>query len=325
MFSKLSVITILFSVLSWTNVNANAEAGTHPLQRLAQENKGEKFEQDRQAILAMTGKYRVTFDFTETVSFVEGYKLKDRALSQGDEIVNVIVDKETFISLQHILLVGGQQKIVVKHWRQDWIYEPKEIFEYIGANKWRRKELSSQERKGKWAQLVYQVDDSPRYAAVAEWVHELGLSSWTSPVSWRPLPRRDATKRDDYDVLAAVNRHVITPDGWVHEQDNTKLILRSEPRALVRESGVNTYKKFNELNSVIAESYWQVTKSYWAGVRAKWADITRTNGQFGLTVKGEPYQLYDPILDLAKEVHDGKLSPEKALSKAHGIIDRFVK
>ena len=30
------------------------------------------FEQDRQSILAMAGDYKVTFDFTETVSFVEG-------------------------------------------------------------------------------------------------------------------------------------------------------------------------------------------------------------------------------------------------------------
>ena len=35
------------------------------------------FEQDRDSILAMTGDYKVTFDFTETVSFVNGYELKD--------------------------------------------------------------------------------------------------------------------------------------------------------------------------------------------------------------------------------------------------------
>ena len=111
-----------------------------------------KFEQDRQAILAMAGDYHVTFDFIETVSFVEGYDLKDRKLSGGNEIVRVIEDTGDFISLQHILVVGGDQKFPIKHWRQDWRYEPDEVLTFVGGNAWVARPVSEAERDGAWSQ-----------------------------------------------------------------------------------------------------------------------------------------------------------------------------
>ena len=64
------------------------------------------FEQNRQSILAMAGDYKVTFDFTETVSFVDGYELKEPKLSGGHESVRVIEDRGDFISLA--TLAGGR-------------------------------------------------------------------------------------------------------------------------------------------------------------------------------------------------------------------------
>ena len=281
-----------------------------------------QFEYDRKAILAMAGNYRVTFNFIETVSFVENYELKDSSISRGNEVVEVIADDGTFISLQHLLVIG--EDTIIKHWRQDWVYEPKEVFEYIGDNSWRRKKLSEEERTGKWAQLVYQVDDSPRYAAVAEWKHEHGTSSWTPPETWRPLPRRDATKRDDYDVLACVNRHVITPAGWVHEQDNTKLVMRGGIQALAREVGVNTYRKSDDFQTTPAISYWKATAAFWAGVREKWTQIAEENETYGLTVKGEAVELYNPLLGLAKAVESGETEIDAAIQKARAVIEKFT-
>ena len=45
------------------------------------------FEKDREAILAMAGDYKVTFDFQETVALTDGYELKEDKLSGGYEIV----------------------------------------------------------------------------------------------------------------------------------------------------------------------------------------------------------------------------------------------
>ncbi|MEO1642471.1 MAG: DUF6607 family protein, partial [Pseudomonadota bacterium] len=166
----------------------------------------ETFERDRTSILAMAGNYRVTFDFTETVSLQSNYEIKDPKISSGYEMVRVLEDTGEFISLQHILLVGSKNDpFVVKHWRQDWQYEPERVLVFLGGNAWGWEDVSKQDSTGAWAQTVYQVDDSPRYGAVGQWTYEDGLAEWTPPREWRPLPRRDMTTRDDYHAINAVN------------------------------------------------------------------------------------------------------------------------
>lgn len=284
-----------------------------------------KFEQDRQAILAMAGDYRVKFDFTETVALSPDYELKDRKLSGGHEIVRIIADEGDFISLQHILVVGGDEKFPVKHWRQDWRYEPGDVLVFIGGNAWETRRLAKADSKGKWSQTVYQVDDAPRYGAVAAWSHEDGVSSWNPPAEWRPLPRRDATTRGDYHAIDAVNRHTITPEGWVHEQENTKLVLDgAAPRALVREIGVNTYTHFDDFEIAIGDDYWTATKDFWAAVRSEWDRIEGASPRFGLTIQGEPQELYDKLLAVAQAVEKGETPLDAAAAEARAIIADYT-
>lgn len=284
----------------------------------------QKFEQDREAILAMVGNYRVSFDFRETVAFADGYELKEPKLSGGDEVVRVLEDRGDFISMQHILVVGGDDKFPVKHWRQDWIYEPESVLVFVGGNAWEKRPLSPQERKGKWAQIVYQVDDAPRYGAVAAWTHDNGVSEWTPPAEWRPLPRRDATTRNDYQTIKAVNRHAITPEGWVHEQDNTKMVLKGEAKKLVREIGVNTYRKFDDFDIAVADEYWAETKDYWAAVRDVWTRMETENDAFAITLVGEPEELYFQILGLAEAVRSNEKTAAEAAAEARIIIADYT-
>ena len=65
-----------------------------------------KFEKDRLAILSMEGRYRVYFDFMETMGFVEGYIPTQPYQSWATEYVKVIEDEKDFISLQHITAVS---------------------------------------------------------------------------------------------------------------------------------------------------------------------------------------------------------------------------
>ncbi|MEL6694080.1 MAG: DUF6607 family protein [Pseudomonadota bacterium] len=283
------------------------------------------FAQDRESILAMTGDFKVTFDFKETVSFVEGYELKEPKLSGAHESVRVVEDRGDFISLQHLLVVGPDESpFVVKHWRQDWKYEPARVLMFVGGNAWAWQDVPASERAGTWSQTVYQVDDAPRYGAVGSWTYEDGIAEWTPPQEWRPLPRRDMTTRDDYHAVDAVNRHVVMPWGWVHEQDNSKLILDGDPQALAREVGVNTYLAFDDYPVAAAEDYWAGTADYWAGVRAEWNRIEAEYEQFAITIKGETEALYGPILTLADEVRAGEKELEPALVEAREVIDSFV-
>lgn len=301
-------------------------AATAPLAAAAIASEQAKFEQDRQAILAMAGDYDVDFDFLETVAFAPGYALKPDQLSGGDEVVRVIEDRGTFISLQHILVVGGpDMKMPIKHWRQDWEYQPASVLIFTGGNAWETRAVPEAERAGRWSQTVYQVEDSPRYGAVGAWTHANGVSEWTGKAEWRPLPRREATVRKDYDVVIAVNRHAITPTGWVHEQDNSKLSLKGDkPQIIAREMGLNTYTKDTRFQAKIATDYWSATKDYWALVRAEWDRLEASAPVFGLTVKGEPEPLYGPLLDYADKVQAGEMTVAAAGKEAAAVIAKLT-
>jgi len=144
-----------------------------------------KPEQDRRAILAMAGTYRVTFDFLEVTSFGVRDEPTAPYQSWGTEKVYVDADDGKSISLVHILEMRVMQQdgsisepMVTKHWRQDWVYEPTHIVEYKGRDRWERKALAPGETKGAWAQSVYQVDESPRYASIGTWQHSASFSTW---------------------------------------------------------------------------------------------------------------------------------------------------
>jgi hypothetical protein len=56
---------------------------------------GSNFEKDRKVILAMTGEYRVVFEFIETVVFKNNYEIARPYQSWGTEYVFTIADKKT--------------------------------------------------------------------------------------------------------------------------------------------------------------------------------------------------------------------------------------
>lgn len=282
-------------------------------------------EADRQAILAMEGEYEVTFAFTEFLPIDPDYELRPSTETPAREVVIVIADEPGYISLQHLLLVGDREDpMVIKHWRQDWQYEPSRLMAYRGFGSWEMEEVSADAARGAWSQTVYQVDDSPRYAGLARWEHAEGASTWTPDVSWRPLPRRDATTRDDYDTIAAVNRHTVTAWGWTHEQDNSKLVLRDgSPRELVREHGINTYRRAELTGADNAHRYWAATADYWADVRAAWDEIMLAS-EFSVEDDAEGTLLYGPVLSEGQAVFMGARETGEAFENAADIIETRV-
>ncbi|MGF1634472.1 MAG: DUF6607 family protein [Phycisphaerae bacterium] len=265
-------------------------------------------EADRAAILAMAGRYTIDFNFAETVPLADGYELKKPYHAEATELVEVIEDAGDTITLQHILVLDNEenpgQKRVVKHWRQTWVYEDDRILEYAGDRTWRTRTLSPAEAAGTWSQQVFQVDDGPRYESFGAWNHAAGTSSWQGNATWRPLPRREYTKRDDYDVLVAANRHTITPAGWVHEQDNAKLVTRDgRQELLVREVGLNTYARTPDADLAAGETYWQKTAPFWAEVRKQWTQIlSRDEVRLHADVDGLP--LHSLFFDYAMDVEE---------------------
>lgn len=285
-----------------------------------------RFEQDRQAILAQAGDYRVRFDMRETVAFQPGYEPLEPKLSGGHEIVRVIQDDGRFISLQHILVMEhGGQVHVIKHWRQDWTYEPETVLTYAGPDQWTLTPVAESERAGAWSQTVWQTDDSPRYGGVGRWSHEDGLIQWASNETWRPLARRDATRNPVYDRYSGTNRHALTPLGWVHLQDNLKLGSGQGDEggltAYVQEDVVNTYNHFDGFDPAPGDVYWTATSDYWAAVRGAWDEVVAAHG--GITLEEEPQAgaVTGPILmGLADQIQSGDTTTEAAIAEARRTI-----
>lgn len=234
--------------------------------------------EDRAAILAMQGEYAVTFRFEETVPLAAGYEARESKDSGAREVVILVEDSPSKIVLQHLLVAPNGH--VTKHWRQDWAFEAPSRFEFVADQTWRVRALSTEETAGKWTQCVFEVSDAPRYCGTGAWNHKYGNATWTSDRSWRPLPRREYTTREDYNALNVENRHTITPFGWTHEQDNTKTVREGERtvRTLTREFGFNDYRRTTETDFGPAYRYWQATAPFWAEVRARWQAAMDTGG-----------------------------------------------
>ncbi|HTU66567.1 MAG TPA: DUF6607 family protein [Steroidobacteraceae bacterium] len=259
------------------------------------------FEADRRAILSMAGEFEVKFRFDETVSLREGYELKHDTAG-GFETVIVAEDTGKRIVLQHIL-VSKDGEHVVKHWRQDWTYEDRDLREFAGGRTWTARHLSAREARGAWTQAVYEVNDGPRYESIGHWDHEGAYASWQSAVTWRPLPRREYSTRKDYDVLLAVNRQAITPWGWVHEQDNTKWDRgnRDGHPYIARELGVNEYRRITTFDFAPARAYFDRTKGYWRAVRATWDRLLAGSKPLEVAGGAEVAEALDRVYELANE------------------------
>ncbi len=281
------------------------------------------FERDRQSILEMTGDYRVRFNFNETVPFVSDYTPLEPKTSGGYESVRVVEDRGDFIMLQHLLVAEHEgQSFVIKHWRQDWSYEPRNVLVYERQNYWTLANVAAAERRGAWSQTVWQTDDSPRYGGVGRWNYDNGRTIWISGPTARPLARRDAIRNPPYTRYNSINRHALTPTGWVHEQDNEKLGMRDgQLVAIVHEDGVNTYDRFSDYPVAAADAYWADTQDYWAGVRQAWDDAIACRRGVWVEEQAEWGSVVSQqLMGLADNIHHDEAQTQPALAEARAAI-----
>ena len=287
--------------------------------RAVQEPGLSKFERDRRAILAMAGGYRTSFDFLETVGFTPGFAPARPYQSWGTEFIYVVEDNGTFIRLQHLMVMfvadrdgKVQGPFVQKHWRQDWRYEDTDLHVFVGRNRWVRQERTADEARGRWSQAVFQVDDSPRYEALGEWEHYGTYSAWTSGRTARPLPRRETTVRSDYHILEGVNRHTLTPTGWVQEEENLKLVLdeHGQPVAdapyLARELGVARYEQIVDFDFSAGDRYWQRSGAFWRDVRAAWDAVYAERDTFEYLEEVDGQEMFVPFFEYAARLDEGE-------------------
>lgn len=259
------------------------------------------------SILAMKGEYNVDFAFDETVLLKPDYERAPASRSAGSEVVIVLEDTPTRVVLQH-LLVSPKNGHVTKHWRQDWVYEAPTRFEYSADQTWQVRAIPAAVTTGAWTQCVYEVSDAPRYCGTGKWDHRNGVSTWTSDTTWRPLPRRELTRRSDYNGLVGINQHTITPKGWSHEQFNTKVVRGADgsQTPVAREFGFNDYVRTTEVDFKPAYDYWTATAGYWAKVRQRWEGFLTKAPGARMKTKPDGMQFIIPLFTQAQDIQDGK-------------------
>ena len=276
------------------------------------------FAADRADILAMAGNFRVRFDMQESTPWQAGYTPLDRKISGGNEVVRVIEDTGRKIVLQHMLVVTIEgESHIIKHWRQDWEYEPARVLVYSDRNRWSFEEVPERMRAGRWSQTVWQVDDSPRYGGWGQFEEQGGVRRWRSSWTWRPLARRDAIRNPVYDRYTAINRHQTSPDGWIHWQDNIKMGLQDGRLVpIVQEYVLNSYTRFNDYDVAAADAYWTATQGYWAAVRAAWADVATRNNGIAIEEEAQAGTIISArLLTIADEVQAGTKTEGAAIAE----------
>ena len=110
-----------------------------------------KLNKDRNSILKMCGCFEIEFKFSETFNYSEdeNYVPSKNYRSFALEAAIPIINDKKKISIQHLLIVGyGSDKAVIKHWRQDWIFENRDFYEYASNNRWNYKKKKSSDVKG---------------------------------------------------------------------------------------------------------------------------------------------------------------------------------
>ena len=105
------------------------------------------------------------------------------------------------------------------------------------------------------------------------------------------------TKRKDYNLMIRSNRHQITDDGWVHIQDNKKILKNNnETTLLAEEKGINTYNKVLNKKCSLAESWWHENKDKWTSVRNTWEKIYDKKKDLQINEKVDGMRLYEYLL-----------------------------
>lgn len=263
----------------------------------------------------LCGCFNVDFQYAETFAPDTTYKYHDREHLGALELALPIVKTDKKIVIQHLLLVDSS--IIVKHWREEWEYESPVLWNYTGDKTWVKEELKPEQYKGKWTQTVWEVDDAPRYQGVGQWITTDGKTFWQNTTN-APLPRREYSVRSDYNILKRGNRLILTSGGWLHEQDNEKIIKQGQKETLlVKEKGYNDYTHTDNSKCASAIAWWNKQADFWTVVRTEWQNLFAKTRTITLQSKVDGKRLDQYFSELytkwsSKQITNSELSQQTA-------------
>ncbi len=254
---------------------------------------------EQQAIKSLCGCFEIEFKYAETFSSDSNYKQHEPYTASALEWVNMEESSDKKYVMQHLLLVTDQ--MIIKHWREDWEYEKSNWWQFKGKGNWLHTAQTTPAVKGQWTQTVWEVDDAPRYQGTSKWIDNDGKYYWENTVD-APLPRREYTHRSDYNILKRKNRIVVNDGGWVHEQDNIKILREdTKDKIVAEEKGYNTYKKVADSKCEKAAAWWKEHKEFWAVARETWDEALSSKKNFTLLPKVDDKSIAEQFTALEKQ------------------------
>ncbi len=277
----------------------------------------------REVVDKLCGCFEVDFKYAETFSPDASYKYHEREETGGvAELALPIEVSDKKIVIQHLLVVSP--KMIVKHWREEWTYENPVIWKYEGDKVWVKTMVPAEQVKGKWTQTVWEVSDEPRYQGFSQFTNLDGKIVWQNTTD-APLPRREYSVRSDYNILQRTNRISFNDSGYLHEQDNLKIVrANGKDKLLVAEKGLNTYKKLEDKECAAATEYWEKNKEYWGVVRKIWDEYVAKATRIELKTKVDGKVLSDYLMTMAKDYADKKITEKDLYSKVKEQITKFI-
>lgn len=272
---------------------------------------------ETEAIKSLCGCYDVDFKYAETFASNKDYQYAKPYHVGGLEYIVPIEVSTKKIMIQHLLVV--EDSMVIKHWREDWEYEKKDLWLFSKDATW--KKTIAPNTKGAWTQTVWEVDDAPRYQGASKWIENDGKYYWENTTD-APLPRREYTKRSDYNVTRRTNRIYHTDTGWMHEQDNDKVIRADGAKdvVLAQEKGYNNYIKTDDKKCAFAKYWWEKNKDFWVTIRQVWDEEMKNKTELHLLSEVDKQKLYEKL----DEVQDLNLSGDALKAKAKETLELYI-
>jgi len=139
-----------------------------------------------------------------------------------------------------------------------------------------------------------------------------------------PLPRREFTKRSDYNILKRTNRIVVSEKGYVHEQDNQKILRKANQadRIIAEEKGYNTYIRLADSECASAVAFWTAAESaYWTDVREAWELKMKASKRIKIQNKVDGNLLYE-ALDM---LYAQQLPTIERKKEIQAVLSKYVK
>ena len=174
--------------------------------------------------------------------------------------------------------------MVTKHWRQDWTYEPAEIVEYQGLDRWQRRKLTTAEIRGR---LVAGGLPGGRVAALREHralaaQRELLYLAQRRHLASAAAPRMECPQRlPAADRYESPHRHPDRlvpgreqPQDSAHRQRTLSATSLTSPASMA----FARYERIRDADFAGADRYYERTKEFWDRVRDRWNERLRQAG-----------------------------------------------